>query len=394
MTIEKLYEGREQTKVKHFILREYLERFALIVGTFAKSITYIDCFSGPWNLRSQDFRDSSFAIAIDQLKQAKATLRENGRDLNLRCMFLEKDPAAYGKLEAFISQVQDVETRTKNDTLEGSIPDILKFVHDGGTATFPFIFIDPTGWTGFAMDLIAPLLKLKPGEVLINFMTDYIRRFIAHPDQETQKSFAALFGTGDFKKQLQGLEDHQDREDALLQAYAANIKMTGGYSHSCAATILYPEVDRSYFHLVYATRNRKGVEVFKDVERRAMNVMEQTRAEAKQRARVKKSNQPELFTAEEMPHTRPIDNLRRRHLANAERAVAEALTKCSRLRYEDAWDLALASSLVWESDLKAWIETWKSEGKLKVDGLKPGQRVPRLKANNSLIWIKPKKVRG
>src|SRR2546426_12284655 len=85
-----LYEGREQTKVKHFILREYLERFALIVGTFAKSITYIDCFSGPWNLRSQDFRDSSFAIAIDQLKRAKATLSEKGKDLSLRCMFLEK----------------------------------------------------------------------------------------------------------------------------------------------------------------------------------------------------------------------------------------------------------------------------------------------------------------
>jgi three-Cys-motif partner protein len=206
MTSENLYEGRDQTKVKHFILREYLERFALIVGSFAKSITYIDCFSGPWNLRSQDFRDSSFAIAIDQLKRAKATLSENGKDLSLRCMFLEKDAEAFARLETFISQVEDVEIRTKNDKLEGSIPDILSFVRDGGRGTFPFIFIDPTGWTGFAMDLIAPLLKLRPGEVLINFMTDYVRRFIDHPDQETRKSFADLFGTGDFKNQLQGLE--------------------------------------------------------------------------------------------------------------------------------------------------------------------------------------------
>jgi three-Cys-motif partner protein len=289
MTTGNPYEGREQTKVKHFILREYLERFALIVGTFAKSITYIDCFSGPWNSQSQDLSDSSFAIAIDQLKRAKATLSEKGKDPSLRCMFLEKDPAAFAKLDTFIGQVQDVETRTKNDTLEGSIQDILSFVRDGGRGTFPFIFIDPTGWTGFAMDLIAPLLKLRPGEVLINFMTDYIHRFVEHPDQQTQKGFAELFGTGDFKKQLQGLEDHQDREYALLQAYVANVKATGGYSHCCAATVLYPEVDRSYFHLIYATRDRKGVEVFKDVERRAMNVMEQTRAEAKQRARVKRA---------------------------------------------------------------------------------------------------------
>jgi three-Cys-motif partner protein len=390
MNSENLYDGREQTKVKHYILREYLERFALIVGSFAKSITYIDCFSGPWNLRSQQYVDSSFAIAIDQLKRAKATLQEKGKDLALRCMFLEKDPSAFAKLDTYIRQVQGVETRTKNDTLEGSIPDILSFVREGGRGTFPFIFIDPTGWTGFDMALIAPLLKLRPGEVLINFMTDYIRRFIDHPDQETQKTFAALFGTGDFKNQLQGLADHQDREDALLQAYAANVKKTGAYSHSCAATILYPEVDRSYFHLIYATRAPKGVDVFKDVERRAMKVMEQTRAEAKQRARVRKSSQPELFPAEELPHSRPIDRLRNRNLAKAERAVFEAMKAHGRLPYEAAWNLAVAFPLVWESDVKGWIKSWVDAGVLNIEGLKPRQRVPKLKANNALVWIQPK----
>jgi three-Cys-motif partner protein len=384
MSAENFYEGREQTKIKHFILREYLERFALIVQSFANSITYIDCFSGPWNLQSQDFQDSSFAIAIDQLKRAKATLAEKGKQLALRCMFLEKDPQAFAKLETFIRQVQGVETKTKNESLERSTPDILTFVRDGGRGTFPFIFIDPTGWTGFAMDLIAPLLRLHPGEVLINFMTDYIRRFVDHPDQQTQQSFADLFGSGEFKDRLQGLDDRQDREDALLQAYAANVKLTGGYSHSCAATVLYPGVDRTFFHLIYATRNRKGVEVFKDVERRAMKLMEQTRAEAKQRARIQKSNQPELFPAEEMPQSRPIDHLRHRNLATAERRVLEELKSRNRLPYEDAWDLALAFPLVWESDVKAWIEAWRRAGTLRIEGLKPRQRVPKLKSKHVL----------
>src|SRR5436190_20872559 len=132
MISQNTYEGREQTKVKHFILREYLERFALIVGSIAKSITYIDCFSGPWNLRSEDFRDSSFAIAIDQLKRAKATLSAKGKDLSLRCMFLEKDPEAFAKLQTFISQVPDIETRTKNSTLQGNIPDIRSFGPEAG----------------------------------------------------------------------------------------------------------------------------------------------------------------------------------------------------------------------------------------------------------------------
>jgi hypothetical protein len=59
MSDKDLYVEREQTLVKHFILRKYLERFAHIVGTFADAITYVDCFSGPWNVRSEELKDSS-----------------------------------------------------------------------------------------------------------------------------------------------------------------------------------------------------------------------------------------------------------------------------------------------------------------------------------------------
>ena len=117
-----------------------------------------------------------------------------------------------------------------------------------------------------------------------------------------------------------------------------------------------------------------------------MKVMEQTRAEAKQRARVIRSSQPELFPAEEMPHSRPIDDLRLRNLANAKRRILQALETHAQLLYEDAWDLALAFPLVWECDLKTWIQAWEKAGMLKIDGI-TAQRVPKLKANNTLVWI-------
>lgn len=65
-----LYAGREQTLVKHYILEHYLERFAHIVGSAWDAITYVDCFSGPWNARSERLEDSSFALALRQLKAA------------------------------------------------------------------------------------------------------------------------------------------------------------------------------------------------------------------------------------------------------------------------------------------------------------------------------------
>ncbi len=382
MSEDDLYADRGQTQIKHFILRKYLERFAHIIGSHWDTITYVDCFSGPWNAQSEDLKDTSFAIALEELRKARATYETRGKSLQLRCMFLEKDAAAYVKLKEFSDKVSGIQIQTRNSELAGAVKEILPFIRQGGQSSFPFIFIDPTGWTGFAMDLIAPLLRQRPGEVLINFMTDYIRRFIDHPDQQTQQHFAALFGSADFKARLKGLEEHQDREDVLLGAYSENVRKTGGFTHSCTAIVLYPEIDRSYFHLIYATRHREGVKVFKNVERKAMEVMEQTRAEAKQRKRVKRSRQPELFSGQEMPHSRPIDALRTRYLAQAKQRVSELLQAKRRVPYESAWDLALSFPLVWESDLKEWVKEWK----LRIEGAKPRQKGPKLEENNVLVW--------
>lgn len=185
-----LYTGREQTFIKHFILRNYLERFAIIVGSRWNTLTYVDCFSGPWQVKSEKFEDSSFAIALEQLRRARAVHREQtGRTLMLRCFFLEKTPTAYERLKHFTEQIDDVVIETKNKKLENAIQDILSFVQEGGPNSFPFIFIDPTGWSGFAMETITPLLQLDPAEVLINFMTEHIRRFIESPQKQTQESF-------------------------------------------------------------------------------------------------------------------------------------------------------------------------------------------------------------
>jgi three-Cys-motif partner protein len=390
MTQEKsLYVGREQTRVKHLILQRYLGRFAHIVGKFWEAITYVDCFSGPWSVRSGELRDSSFFIALEELRKARATLASRGQRVKLRCMFLEKSPSAYQKLKEFADSVTDAEVETRNSELAGAVGDILEFIKSGGRKSFPFIFIDPTGWRGFEMQLIAPLLRCRPGEVLINFMTDYIRRFIESPDKQTQESFAALFGSGDYKARIQGLSDEQDREDALFRAYAENVQKTGAFTYTCAAIVLYPESDRSYFHLIYATRDRKGVEVFKDVEKRATYVMEQERAEAQKRKREKKTGQRELFSGEVLHRTRRIEDLRERYLAQARQKVVQLLQTKGRVPYEETWDLALSVPLVWESDLKDWIRDWKATGDLKLQGLKHGQRVPRRDRGIVLLWQGP-----
>jgi three-Cys-motif partner protein len=343
MNGSQLYIAREQTLVKHFILQKYLERFAHIVGSFADAITYVDCFSGPWNVRSDDLSDSSFAIALSELRKARKTLAK-GRTLKLRCFFLEKDRDAYAKLKSFADQQSDAEIETRNSDLESAIDDIVTFVRRGGRSAFPFVFVDPTGWTGFAMNVIAPLLRLNPGEVLINFMTSHIRRFIDSPNDEKGETFELLFGTGDYRARLVGLKG-QEREDEAVKCYAESVKGTGRFPFACSAIVLHPEIDRTHFHLIYATRNLKGVEVFKTVEKQAMEVMERTRADAQQRKRVRKTATRELFESDVLYRSTRYDALRERYLSQAKQRIRQMLTENPGVPYDEVW-LVLCQVLI------------------------------------------------
>jgi hypothetical protein len=66
--------------------------------------------------------------------------------------------------------------------------------------------------------------------------------------------------------------------------------------------------------------------------------------------------------------------------------VLQALNSKRRLLYDEAWKLAFSEPMVWESDLKQWIEEWKGEGRLEVVGMQPRQRVPHRSEENYLVW--------
>ena len=84
------YSGREQTKAKHFILKRYLQALAFKVLPFS-DITYVDGFSGPWETKTEDFRDSSFMIAISVLQDAqKRILERTGTRRRIRCFFFRE----------------------------------------------------------------------------------------------------------------------------------------------------------------------------------------------------------------------------------------------------------------------------------------------------------------
>ncbi len=365
------YEGREQSAVKHEVLRRYLNSFTHIVGFKWHSITYIDGFSGPWNAKTDDLSDTSFSIALDELRRARNTHSLSDRQLKIRCVFVEKEAGPYQQLKEFADAVDDAEILPIHGEFEEAIPEIMSFVQRGSD-TFPFTLIDPTGSSGFKMKVIAPLLQLQPSEVLINFMLEFIRRYI---EQEgLRKGLSDLFGTDDFDENLANLSGI-DRDDAITDKYCECLRQFCNYHYVLRASVLHPDKDRLHFQLIYGTRHYEGVAKFKRAEEQAMQEQEKARAHVEEDRRKRKSGgQTSFLVPEIMPESDYYIQLRNRYLLQARHKVVSMINSALRVDYDDLWVAALSFPMVWEKNLRQWLKEWRKNGQLEWKGLAPRGR--------------------
>jgi three-Cys-motif partner protein len=360
------YRGREQTYLKHFFLERYLERVAFNILSFKNEFVYIDGFSGPWKSADEKHEDTSFSIAINQLRKVREAYKQkSGRSIRIRCLFNDSNPAAYDQLKRATEAVEDMEITTLCRDFEDLVPDIVKYAANSFTLTF----IDPTGWTGFSLEKIQPLLRLR-GEILINFMFDYVNRFLQDPRPETAETFNPTFGGENWLAEVdERMADGATREEAVLQVYCSRVRRFGGYEHVASTRILKPMADRSYFHLVYATRHWKGLLEFREVEKRFVDEQERVRAEAKIRGRAARAKTMDLFGAHgvaSLPRTYEAERQNNLNLAN--RDLLAHLRTHPRSTYEELLKV-LEWPLVWESDLKGWLRELKRKGAIEMPRL-------------------------
>jgi len=372
---EQSYLGREQTLVKHIILQRYLLRLAVIVGRWADTVTYIDCFSGPWESKTHDYSDTSFGIAVQELQKAKIELAKQDKKPRFRCFFLEKEKKPFAKLDAYCKSIADIEAEAKNDVLENAVPEILKFYDQGGTNNFAFTFFDPKGWTGIELDVIRPLLRVAPGEVLINFMTSFTRRFIESQDPELAPSFDRLYGGSTFRTKLASVP-REERDDAMVEEYICQIKAAGSFRFVCYTPVFQAQINDVHFHLIYATRNDKGLEVFKKEERKAVEAMESARAKAQQRER-ESGGTPELFSSADMHDTQFYNSLRTKYWKKAESKIRQILSAKKPVEYDQLWEIALTTPLVWVNDLNEFLLQLKKDGQIKIIGMSEREQFPK-----------------
>lgn len=371
------YHDREQAIVKHFVLREYLEALAFKLGWQGSTINYVDGFSGPWLSGDEELSDTSPHIALSRLTATKEALASRGRFPKFRCLFIEKDRVAYERLQTLVTKFLRIEVQTIHGEFEGQIDSVRSFA-TGGQDPFAFLFIDPKGWTGYALERIRPLLRLSRVEVVVNFMTDFIKRFV--DTDEPRETFVQLFGGEDYQATWEGLAG-QDREDAIVREYCRRISIAGAFPHTGSTVVLNPRSDRTHYNLIYATRSIVGLQAFRDVERKALPLQDTVRSDLQQRARTQ-AGQGELFDSR-MLSTRYLDQLAERYRGQAEAELDRMLDAGTRLQYDDVAARLMEYPMVSKGQVKDWLTDRRKSGAIRWL-LPKGKRAFELRRGDSI----------
>jgi three-Cys-motif partner protein len=344
------YVGREQTKAKHFILRRYLQALAFKVLHFS-DITYVDGFSGPWETQTEDFIDSSFMIAIDVLRDAQQCVQQQtGKRPKVRCFLVENNPKAYAQLSSAVASFNkpqdDFEIRTHCGDFEDTISAIYHFIG----RSFPLIFIDPTGWTGYAFDKIRPLFDRSKCEVVINFMYDFVNRAASMRDPKTVASLDPILGGPGWEPRL---DPNLPRGLAVEKLFRDTLRDAGGFGYVVSTKIDRSTADRPHFFIIYGTKSEDGLKAFRETEYSALRAHARERADAKERKREAKTGSLDLFAGMDADHQElSFEELIEEQKAKASEELLAELQKSGTMKFSRVWALLLVPYMLRVTDLK------------------------------------------
>jgi three-Cys-motif partner protein len=375
------YTGREQSYVKHVFLERYLERLAHKIASVYSHVVFVDGFAGPWQSANEKLEDTSFGIALNALRRAKASWKARHREVKMSAFLVERDRDAYKKLAQVPARYPDIAIKTYEADFLMVLPKILK---DIARDAFAFFLIDPKGWR-IPLASLAQMLARPKSEVIFNFMFDFINRAANIKDPIVVAGLDDLIPHGDWRARLAAAEASSpgglssvERKAVLVEAFASNLAHFGDYSYVAETTILRPVKDRPLYCLFYATRHETGIEVFRDCQVQALEEQSKTRAAMKIRHAEATSGQAEIFQS---LHDMAPDDLGAFREAEW-RAAAQTLLKLTPeepngILYRNLWPLILARHVVRKVEVNKIAAQIRRERKLLIPDWERNRQIPQ-----------------
>jgi three-Cys-motif partner protein len=380
------YSGREQAFVKHTFLTSYLPG---LIGRVCSpqsrynEFVYVDGFAGPWkSTAGEKFEDTSFGIALGHMTALRKKYLDNGHHVSMRAFLVEENDTAYKQLEQAVKQFPTINVTPLFGKMESHAAEIAAAIP---SSAFSFTLIDPKGFPDIAP--MMPLLSRQHAEALVNFMFDFANRFAGTeliPALETWLSANGNISWRNHVQDLSGIE----REEKLERLAAQALQVTGGYEFSPVISVDKVYHDRTLYKLIFLTRHKTGLEVFRTSEEKTLVAQAEVRAAAKSRKRSDSSQMSDLFpdNAAEVAHDRSS-----RTLKDGRDQAADRFIECVKsvgangAKWSTLWPPILQDYAVTRSWLGRHVNQLRKSGQIVAPGW-PNERTQIPPDDQILIW--------
>ena len=309
----KLDARKPQSQAKHFILENYLQRWARIISyglrripasvqrkpSFKIHFVYVDGFGycGRYAgdeasiLLSEPQKDIVYGSpiigvsALDRIK--RYTWEQYHIRIQVNAIVTEKIRDFYNELlESFAmagmgSRVQETnQFDTLNDediaVVNGDFHEIvdkaLAYTRD---PTFSFYFIDPYGPTGIPLDIVNAVITQKKTDTIINFpFLDFIRKTGVTKNKKLVENWTRVFNDNGkwrdiYNSHTDMFDDgelaRQKAEDAISRYYARILEDLDNNLVVKYESLQFPDKERTIFYLFLTTRDPSGALALNEV---------------------------------------------------------------------------------------------------------------------------------
>ena len=251
-----LWELEPHTAAKHDILRKYLGAWFPKLA-WKRRLVFIDGFAGPGEYAGGEL--GSPLIALNAAIQHKADLT----GCELVYIFIERHEDRFKHLDGLISR-QSIPPHVRCQALQGEFADhmthILNTLDEAGKELAPaFVMVDPFGFAGLPLDLLAKAAQYQRSELLISFMYESIVRWRSQP--QLAPTLDGLFGCSDWR-QADELPDPAARKDFLLNLYMQKLREVAGMQYLRAFEMM-DKGNRTEYFLIFATHHIDGLKAMK-----------------------------------------------------------------------------------------------------------------------------------
>lgn len=247
------WEYEEQTKIKHRVLGSYSKIWISKLGKYYDTM-FFDCHAGCGVYVDPISKEISYGSSFI-VEDVADKLNKSRSHKNYICA-CEIDKSSYENYKKVMADIGKNTISIKNQDFHIVLDD-SKVKHYFSSHPTLF-FVDPFGYT-MKMTAIEKMMVNNKNEVFINFMFDYLNRFLAVSDETLLDDF---FGSHDWvnANNLSGIS----REEFLIDLYRNQVKKATGARYVFPYKISYPDRDKTYYYLVHATNHIDGITHMKD----------------------------------------------------------------------------------------------------------------------------------